>query len=349
MNNKLTERQILILKAIINEYISTATAVGSKIILEKYFNNEVSSATIRNEMSVLEKEKYIEKPHTSAGRIPTIKGYQYYEANLAETKISERLKQKLMAILNKRYHSIDEVIEQSVEFINNVTNLPSVITKFKSYDLLKRMDLIKINNNTAIILIVSSSGEVIKKTIKYQNSIQYNDVSTCVQIFNDRLVDTPFIELKEKLTAIKEIVRTKVHEYEFVMQRIVNYIFDINEKSTINIKGTKKLVIHPEFHDHNKLSEILNLLENTSIWEQISFMQQKTGKSVITFGQDIGIEGISVASTLIETEQNKHQIAIVGPNRMEYGKIKGLLNILKEQVEKIDHLNLPLEEINKES
>lgn len=77
-----------------------------------------------------------------------------------------------MAILNKRYHSIDEVIEQSVEFINNVTNLPSVITKFKSYDLLKRMDLIKINNNTAIILIVSSSGEVIKKRLS--TKIQFN-------------------------------------------------------------------------------------------------------------------------------------------------------------------------------
>ncbi|QZX49435.1 heat-inducible transcriptional repressor HrcA [Mycoplasma sp. E35C] len=348
MNHKLTERQIQILKAIINEYISTATAVGSKIILEKYFNNDVSSATIRNEMSVLEKENYIEKPHTSAGRVPTIKGYQYYEKNLAETQISDNLKQKLMAILTKRYYSIDEVIEQSVEFINNVTNLPSVITKFKSYDLLKRMDLIKINENTALILIVSSSGEVIKKTIKYQNLVQYNDVSTCVQIFNDRLVDTPFIELKDKLSAIKDIVRKKVHEYEFVMQRIINYIFDINEKNTINIKGTKKLVIHPEFHDHNKLSEILNLLENTSIWEQISFLQQKTGKSVITFGQDLGIDGISVASTIIETDQNKHQIAIVGPNRMEYGKIKGLLNILKEQVEKIDRVALPFDKADEE-
>ncbi|MDC4163687.1 heat-inducible transcriptional repressor HrcA [Mycoplasma bradburyae] len=347
MINKLTDRQILILKAIINEYISTASAVGSKIILEKYFNNEVSSATIRNDMSVLEKEKYIEKPHTSAGRVPTIKGYKYYEKHLAETQISDNLKQKLMAILTKRYHSIDEVIEQSVEFINNVTNLPSVITKFKSYDLLRKMDLIKINDTTALILIVSSSGEVIKKTIKYESLIQYNDVSTCVQIFNDRLIDTPFIELKDKLSAIKEIVRKKVHEYEFVMQRIVNYIFDINEKSTINIKGTKKLVIHPEFHDHNKLSEILNLLENTSIWEQISFMHQKTGKSAITFGNEFGIDGVSVASTVIETDQNKHHIAIVGPNRMEYGKIKGLLNILKEQVEKIDHSSLSLEDNNK--
>lgn len=342
---ELTKRQIKILKTIIDEYTATAAPVGSNLLISKYFK-DLSSATIRNEMLFLEKMNLLEKTHTSSGRVPSIQGYHYYEQNILQPVIDQDIKGKLRKILLARSDSIDEVIEHSVDFINQITNLPSVITHFKTDDRLARLDLIKLDNSNALVLVVSSSGNVIKKTIKFNNEKQYNDVSICIKVFNDRLNDTKFSDIKEKLASLKILIKRMVQEYEYIIQEIVNRIFDFNEKDKSIIHGTRNLITQPEFADRNKLIKILDLLENTSVWQQIAYTHQKTGKTIITFGEEIGVDGISVASTIIDTGSKKHQIAIVGPTRMDYGKVKGLLNLFKEEIEKIGKENAKTKNIN---
>lgn len=331
---ELTDRQNKLIKAIIDEYTATAAPVGSKVLIQKYFN-EYSSATIRNEMLALEKMELVEKTHTSSGRMPSLKGYRYYEKNILQPNIDSDIKTRLRKILSNRTESIDEVIEISVNFINEITKLPSIITRIKNDDHLSRMDLIKLNDSRALILIVSSSGDIIKKTINYKNKKQYNDVSVCVKVFNDRLVDTKFSEIQSKLDSLKKIIQKMVHEYEYVIHEIVDRIFDFNTKQKNAIYGTGNLIRQPEFSDRDKLLKILDLLENTSVWEQIAYTQEKTGKTIITFGEEIGVGGVSVASTLIDSGGQKRQLAIVGPTRMDYAKIKGLLNLFKQEIERI--------------
>jgi heat-inducible transcriptional repressor len=236
---KLTPRQIKLLEAIVDEYTHSAQPISSKEIIKKYMPS-ISSATIRNEMVNLEKLNLLEKTHTSSGRIPSINGYKYYEENILKPKLSINIQNRLKKIFMQRDVSIDSVINQSVSIINESLKLPSVVISSQANELLKRFDLIQIDNKTALVLLVTSSGTVNKTTLRLDNPKHLEDISTCVRIFNDRLVNTAIRDIGEKVNAIKEIIRSHVHEYEYCIQQVIEKIFDFN-KSNINqnVSGTK--------------------------------------------------------------------------------------------------------------
>jgi heat-inducible transcriptional repressor len=236
---KINERQRNILQIIVEEYAYTTAPISSKEIIAKYMP-EISSATVRNEMAQLENMGLLEKTHTSSGRIPSIKGYKYYEANILQPKLSANIKHKLEKIFAQRDLSIDTIIDQSITIINESLKLPSIVTVEQSNELLKRFDLIQIDKQTALILLVTSSGTINKNTIYLHDSKQLNDISICVRIFNDRLVNTAIKDIPDKIESIKEIIRSAVHEYEFCIRQIIEKIFDFNSiPPETKIHGTK--------------------------------------------------------------------------------------------------------------
>lgn len=333
---KLTERQIQILKLIIDCYTFSAQPVSSKEIVSKYMP-DFSSATIRNEMAALEKFGMLEKTHTSSGRVPSIKGYKFYEENILKPHVSNQIKNQLSKVFVDRTQSIDTVIDQSISIMNEILKLPSVVTTFNSEDLLKRFDLIQLSNDTAMIILVTSNGMINKNTIKFDHPEQLEDIGICIRVFNDRLIDTPLSKVEPKLNSIKEIIRSKVHEYEFCIQQIIKKIFQFNQIDIpkTNVYGTKWLAAQPEFKNVDKLKQILAMLEDTNVWKHISYNQQNTGTTSITFGDEIGNNNISVASTMININNQKHQLSVVGPTRMNYSEVKGILNFIKDEIEKI--------------
>lgn len=335
MQDILTNRQKEILKVIIDEYTITAQPVGSQILIDKYFPN-LSSATIRNEMVILEKNGLITKYYSSSGRIPSLQGYEYYEKFLPND-ISNKFKMKLKDILSKRNLTIDQVIDQSVAVINEITNLPAVSTKLYNNDLLKKIELVSISEQVALIIIVTSSGQIIKHEIVSQNLENIDDMIICVNVFNDRLVDTPIKELEDKIDFIKELIRDKVKSYEFVVQEFVEKIFLNINWTEYKIQNSKEITVHPEFTNVEKFQKILNLLNDVTVWKQIALSHLKTGKTSITYNDEVGIDDISVASTMIQLGDINREISIVGPNRITYAKAKSLLKFLKEELEKYYH------------
>ncbi|WP_031489213.1 heat-inducible transcriptional repressor HrcA [Ureaplasma canigenitalium] len=331
---ELSARQLAILNAIVNEYTETATPISSLLLVQKYFTN-LSTATIRNEMAFLEKMNLIEKPHTSAGRVPSILGYQIYNLQKLSVPIEISVKERLTRILHDRRKSIDEIINLSLQLINETTSLPAVITEDGSNELLKRIDLIQTGPLSALIIIVSSSNRVIQHLITLDPKIKFNDLVTCINVLDERLIDTPLKEVIKKLDLIKDLIKNKIYQYEYFMSEIVNKIFSYYEERKNNVQtvGVKYLVKHNEFRDQDKLTELLNLLENTSIWEQIALEKKLTGKTTITYGSEIGSENLAIASTTIKLPTINKQIAIVGPTRMNYSKIKALLDFLKKEIE----------------
>ncbi len=329
----LTTRQEKILKYIIDNYIATAQAVSSSE-LTLGFNDEFSSATFRSEMAFLEKCNLIEKMHTSSGRVPTINGYKYYEEKIINPNVSLELKNKLKAILAKRFCSIETIIDESVSIINESLRLPSIVTTSLPNESLKRIDLIPLSDKMAIILVVTSSGSVAKNTIAFDKQKIINDLSICIRIFNDRLINTPLHEIEAKLEVIKPILQSQVENYEFYIQELLNGILNIDKiaKKT-SVTGTRFLTSHHEFHDVKKMQEAITMLEDSNIWQQIDYILHESGKTTITYGQDVGFNNISIASTLINSSENEHQISIIGPNRMDYAKAKWLLDFLKKEIE----------------
>ncbi|WP_159204842.1 heat-inducible transcriptional repressor HrcA, partial [Mycoplasmoides pneumoniae] len=322
------------------EYIAYPVPVGSKLLTKKYFKN-LSGGTLRNEMAVLEKEGYLKKNHISSGRIPSQLGYQYYVKLLTKNDDKSNLKTRLRAIILQKHKTIDEIIELGVKFINEMVNLPVVLTHFSSDEVLKKIDLIMLDQSCALLLLVSASGNVFKKTISYANQRQFEDIMVCVRIFNDRIIDTRFCDIAQHLDVLKEIIRSKVHEYQYVIDEILFKLFNFEEfqQARKQVYGIHYLAQQPEFANQERLTRILNLLEDTSVWQQMAFMNQNNQTTNITFGDKLGLEGeeVSVASTLINTtNESKHQLAIVGPTRMDYQKVKALLLTLKEEIEEYD-------------
>ncbi len=334
-NFKLTERQIKLLKIIVEQYINEATPVSSKEVIHDYLKG-LSSATIRNEMAHLEKVGLIEKTHTSSGRVPTSLGYEYYRQEILQPSLSVDLKKKLTKIFAKRLTSIETIIDESMDVINETLHLPSIVTTGEINETLVRIDLIPVNTNMAIIIVVTSSGNLTKNTITFNEGKVLNDISTCIRIFNDRLIGSPLEQIPEKINSLKDIIKESVENYEFIMQGLIQKIFDIKYQYHTSVHGTKYLTTQPEFkNDVDKLNQVLDLLDKSSIWQQIAYQQSKTGKTtLITSGEKVGVKELAIATVNVKGNDNSHQISVVGPNRMDYSKIQGILDFLKEELEK---------------
>lgn len=334
--NNITNRQLELLKYIVDEYVTSATPVGSKTIIEKYMPN-ISAATVRNDMASLEKAGYLEKNHTSSGRVPSTLGYKFYEKNFSKPEIGdENLKLKLKKIFNNRTMSIDSIIEESCKIISESTQLPLITIEKDTDLLLKRIDLVRMNEKSAMVIVITSNGMLNKNIIHFDKESILNDVSICIRIFNDRLIDCPVKEIGDRINSLKSLIKEKVKEYEYVMQEIIERIFDIKSKVIKNVHNQSSLLSIPEFQDSEKLKEVLNLLENTTIWEQIALKQEQSGNSTcITFGDEINHENIVFAQTNIELLDNTEtKFVMVAPTRVDYSKVKGLLEFIKNEFEK---------------
>lgn len=337
---ELTKRQKELLKHIIDEYIESAQPVGSKIIIEKYMTN-ISGATIRNEMAILEQKGYLEKNHISSGRVPSNLAYKLYDKEFTISKLDENIKLKLRSIFENRKQSIDLIIDESAKVISEIMKLP-LVTIEKNDDIkLKRIDLVEINDKSALMIIILSNGDLSKNVIEIENINLLKDLSICIRIFNDRLVDCSLNNLNERLDIVKKLIREKVQSYEFIMQEVVERIFNIKTKISTNIIGSSSLINFPEFSDHQKLKEVLKMLENTSVWEQLALRQEanNVGTTSITFGDELGHDNVLFASTDIGIENNKTQLVMVSPTRVDYSKIKGLLDFVREEFKKMWNKN----------
>lgn len=339
--NNLTDREKLILKLIVEEYINSATPVGSNVLIKNNKSLNLSSATIRNVMSNLEKEGLLIKNHTSSGRVPSIEGFKYYEKNLISYSIPTTIKNKLIDIFRKRNNNIDEVVNDSVKLISDILELPTIITSIHKDTVIKKIELVKLNETKALLISIFSDGNLIKNEIDFLKPELIKDIGICVQILNDRLVDFSVEQIINQLDILGNLIKSKVQNYEFIMQEVLQRIFNKNLlKYEQNIVSTKNILKQKEFQDVNKLNSILNLLENTSIWEYLALKSESDKKAKITFSNEIlnnEYPDIAIASTNIKIgNSSKKQISIIGPTRMKYGEVMALLNFIKDELEKHD-------------
>src|SRR5574344_2485390 len=169
-------RQDEILKLIVEHFIKTAEPVGSKTLQEVY-KLEVSSATIRNEMNALEQDGYLEKTHTSSGRVPSEKGYQYYAEHIRETSVDEGAKNALANVLSEKSKSVEEVMKESCEILSHMTNLASVVLgPSVQQERLAKVQLIPLSKNSATAVFVTDQGYVENKTFIVDEKLHMEDV-----------------------------------------------------------------------------------------------------------------------------------------------------------------------------
>ncbi len=318
-----------ILKLIVEHFIKTAQPVGSQTLLDEY-GLECSSATIRNEMCALEKEGLLEKPHTSAGRIPSSEGYRYYVEHLRDERVDHRVKYALASVLERRTQSVEEVIEQSCQILSSMTNLASVVLGPKvSEEKLVSVQVIPLSATTATAVFVTDQGYVENKTFVLEQGTSAEDVQKTVTLLNDRLKGTPIVDLVTKMEAMRPAVTDYVVGQDVVYQALMEAFLRFAGER-LNLYGKDKLFEQPEFaEDAKKLRKVLGLLDDPKALREAltdTGSQDPVELHIAGEGDDLAIVSAKVNVPGGQTTS----ISLVGPTRMDYDAAVSMLRYVAE-------------------
>ena len=327
----LSERRKELLKLIVEEYIKTANPVGSSLLCDKL---NCSSATIRNEMASLEDMGYLEKTHTSSGRVPSEMGYRYYVDNLMEPKkMTGEEVLKLQTIFDNKGLVLSDVITRSMEIISEITNCTSLVLGASSAEnKLKEVETIPFNENKVIAIVITDKGHVEHKELNV-GKVSPNEVKKVVELINKLLVGTPLDEVSAKLEfEIKPIIGNYVKSHEALYQAFYNAFNEFSYKSHMHMAGRTKLLDYREFDSVAKVKEILNKFDYENMVKKI---EADCNDINVYIGHENNFDDdVSVIKTKYDINGEEGTIAIVGPKRMDYEKVVSLLNYIKQNIER---------------
>lgn len=326
-------RQKEILKEIVESYIKTVKPIGSKSLCKKF---NCSSATIRNEMAVLENLGYIEKNHISSGRVPSEKGYKYYVDNLMKPKeLTGEDVLKLQTIFKNNELELSDSINKSVEIISELTNYTSIILGKKSREnKLKQVSIIPIDSNKIVALVCTDKGIVENKQFILENESEIKEVVKTSEIINKMLVNTPIDEVSERLEfEIKPIISRQIKQYEAVYNIFADAFQDFLSKSqTVHFVGKTKIFDEPEYNDVLEIKKLASKFEDENFLKKIED-DTDNGDVKVYIGNDNDFDpNVTVIKSKYKINGEEGTIAIVGPKRMEYDRVVGLLEYLQDEL-----------------
>ena len=258
------KRKIQILEAIINDYINTGEPVGSRTIAKRY-DLGVGSATIRNEMSDLEDMGYLEQPPTSAGRIPSSKGYRLYVDSLMQkARLSEEEQIQIKKyIIDSAMLEVDKIVKQASALLSELTNLTCVVqtpSVMKSY--IKSVQLLRVDDNNLISVIVTDSGVIKNHRIKTNKIPSMEELQIINKVINKRLINLTIQDINlEVINNLKD----DLMGYDDLFNSIVPVLYETlieDNSSEIFMEGTTNIFNYPEYNNIDNAKEILNLLYN---------------------------------------------------------------------------------------
>ena len=328
----LSERQKEILKLIVTSYIKLAHPVSSNLICEKL---NCSSATIRNEMMALEEAGYLEKTHTSSGRIPSEAGYRYYVDHLMELKeLNGEDIYKLQTIFDNQQLELSDVINKSLQIVSDMTSYTTVILDEKSHEnKLKEISIVPISNNEIVVLVVTDKGYVEHKDLRL-DGVSLDEIKNTVKLINDLIVGTPIDEVSSKLEfEIKPIIGKYVRQHEMIYNAFYDVFNDMSSKN-INIVGKNNIFKHKEFNDIEKVHDIFEKFDDNEKMLSIKENNDKNDISVYIGHENKLDDDVTVIKTSYKTDKDNGTIAIIGPKRMEYSRVVNLLDYIKKQIER---------------
>ena len=328
----LTNRQSQILKLIVERYIKEPIPVGSKVI-SKALN--CSSATIRNEMVVLEERGLLEKTHTSSGRVPSETGYRYYVDNLMELKeMNAEDMLKLQIVFKNQQLALSDVITKSLQVISDITNYTTVILGNSSHEnLLKQIEVVPIDDVSIIVIIVTDKGHVEHKNIKLYD-VSLDEIKKTVGLINNLISGTPIDEVNKKLEfEIKPIIGNYVKQHEQLYNAFYNVFTDFTNHE-VNVVGRNKILEQPEFSSNiEKIKTVFNKLEDKNLLKNIE--EDDDNNIKVYIGNESNIDSdVTVIKTKFKQGDEEGTIAIIGPKRMEYDRVVGLLEYMKDNIER---------------
>ncbi len=335
---ELTERKRKILYAIIRNYLETGEPVGSRTI-SKYTDLNLSSATIRNEMSDLEEMGYIIQPHTSAGRIPSDKGYRLYVNELVEEKTAQV--SAMNSLMIAKTNRMEEILKQVVRLLASRTNYTTMISA-PSYrgNKVKFIQLSRLNARQLLNVVVIEGNVVKNHILDLDEEISEEQVLKLNLLLNTRLNGLTLADINLGLISnIKEEAGSHVQVVNDVLDTIADVIrAETDENMEIYTSGANNIFRYPELADIERASMLINTIEEKSVLADFikdSEQKEQSGETGIKvyIGEEGPVESMKDCSVVTATYELgdglQGTIGIIGPKRMDYEKVMNNLKSFK--------------------
>jgi len=332
---QLTKRQEMILKLIVDEYVKSAEPIGSKAIAEIL---NISSATVRNEMVILEELNYIEKTHTSSGRVPSEKGYRYYIETIVKNLDEDTGGFFEFDEIFEKGADRDEIIHEAINLLSEATNCTAISLGPNAYhSRVKKIQMVPLTSHQALIIVITNFGHVESKQINLSEEMDTEELVKVIDLLNEMLIDTPISKVAEKLHY--EIQHSHIKELLKYRETIVDSFIEAFAKfaeSRYYLTGSSNMLYQPEFNDIHKLREFISTIENNEIFKIVD--QDSEGISV-KIGSENRITAMTdctvISSSYNTQDGEKGTISLVGPTRMNYRRVIPLLKYIARHIAKL--------------
>ncbi|MDD2377321.1 MAG: heat-inducible transcriptional repressor HrcA [Bacilli bacterium] len=328
----LNQRQSELLKLIVEDYIKTARPVSSNSLCEIM---NCSSATVRNEMSVLEQNELIEKTHISSGRIPSEKGYRYYVDRIMKPKeITGDDMLKLQTLFYNNSLMLDDTIIRSMEIISEITNYTAIVLGPESNEnKVSKVEVFPLSDKRLVALVVTDKGHVEHRNIVIEGHVTSEEIKRTVELINKLIIGTPINEVSSKLEfEVKPVIAKYVKQHEVLYNAFYNAFSDFSTSPNVVMKGASHILMQPEFNDIDKIRDIVSKFDDNEIVSSIK--EEDNGINIYIGSENEFDDNVTIIKTKYEINGNEGTIALIGPKRMEYDRVISLLDYIKKNIER---------------
>lgn len=329
---ELDARKLGILKAIIDEYILSASPVGSRAI-SKHEGFNLSSATIRNEMADLEEFGYLEQPHTSAGRIPSDKAYRLYvNRMLQRAALSDDEVKFIRAHMTAKLDEVETVMKQTAQALSEVTHYTAmVLPPMLSANRLRHIQLVPLREGRALVVIVTTAGFAQDAVIRVPDDMDAGELERISHLLTERFRDCRMSSIADRISKEME---GELHERRAFLSNMVETIERKIDPDTSNVQlsGATNMLHYPEYSDVNKAKMFLAAVEGRNTLYELLKQASKLEFS-ITIGEENKNEMLKDCSIVTATyrigEEPMGSFGIIGPTRMHYGKVISVIEYMR--------------------
>ncbi len=320
----LTDRKKQILKIVVENYIQSAEPVGSKAISARM---GVSSATVRNELADLVELGYLEQPHTSAGRIPSPKGYRLYVNELMEEqRLSLAETERIERSLRGRLEALDRLLSQAGRAVASITSYPAYATVTGTAQTARRFDLLPVDERSCIVVMMMGDDRVRSQLLRLQLKVDPAQTPLVADLLNSRFTNIPMAEMERRLVGAAQDLSPQLF---LLLSQTVSYATDALEESgrrAIVTAGEGQLLKLPEFRDADKAHELMSFLSDSK--EDLPMPEE--GPMKILIGPENVSEALKDTSVVVASYDigsgMRGLIGVVGPTRMDYATVAARLS-----------------------
>jgi heat-inducible transcriptional repressor len=336
---ELNDREKSILRSVVQQFIITASPVGSRYITKKY-EMGISPATVRNIMADLEESGYVNHPHTSAGRVPTDKGYRYYVDSLMELK---KLKSSDKGLINKSLKAeiteTDEIFKITSKLLSTITNQLACVT-YPDIEsgIFEKLQIISLTSTRLMIVISIKSGLVKTITLEIKSTIKRIQLESVQRILNERLSGLKFSEIRKTFkTRFKDVDDKQKPVIRLFIDSVDKIFKDDRKTENLILTGARNIIKQPEFENPEKFESIIELMEDKDIIIHIieKSSEADQGNVFISIGsenEDIKMRDYSFISKEYKFGGTIGTLGIVGPKRMEYSRVVAIVDYIAKML-----------------